>query len=130
MWEHNYGRQLLEKSCPDKSQGDSQHIPTVVEIDFQRFSRDPDSEMLEGTGQAQHREEDFVVSIDVRYYSLDYSLVFSAIAHRRNPILNRTFHVLLHTHIIHSFGLYAIFGAHIDIIRTEYCIVFTPKPRV
>jgi hypothetical protein len=130
MWEHNYGRQLLEKSCPDKSQGDSQHIPTVVEIDFQRFSRDPDSEMLEGTGQAQRHEAGSVVSIDVQYYSLDYSLVFSAIAHKRNPILNRTFHVLLHTHIIYSFGLYAIFGAHIDIIRTEYCIVFTPKPRV
>ena len=126
MWERNYGRQLLEKSCPDKSQGDSQHIPTVVEIDFQRFSRDPDSEMLEGTGQAQHREEGFVVSIDVRYCSF----VFSARSHRRNPILNRTFHVLLHTHIMHSFGLYAIFGAHIDIIRTEHRIVFTPEPRV
>ena len=126
MWEHNYGRQLLEKSCPDKSQGDSQHIPTVVEIDFQRFSRDPDSEMLEGTGQAQRHEAGSVVSIDVRYYSL----VFSAIAHRRNPILNRTFHVLLHTYIMHSFGMYAIFGTHIDIIRTEHRIVFTPEPRV
>ena len=126
MWEHNYGRQLLEKSCPDKSQGDSQHIPTVVEIDFQRFFLDPDSERLEGTGQAQHREEGFVVSIDVRYCSF----VFSAKAHRRNPILNGTFHVLLRTHIMHSFGLYAIFGTHIDIIRTEHCIVFTPEPRV
>ncbi len=130
MWEYNYGRQLLEKSCPDKSQGDSQHILSVVEIDLQRLFLDPDSERLEGTGLAQHREEGFVVSIDVQYCSLDYSLVFSAIAHRRNPILNRTFHVLLHTHIIYSFGLYAIFGAHIDIIRTEHCIVFTPKPRV
>ena len=126
MWEHNYGRQLLEKSCPDKSQGDSQHKPTVVEIDFQRFSRDPDSEMLEGTGQAQRHEAGSVVSIDVQYCSL----VFSAIAHSRNPILNRTFHVLLHTHIMHSFGLYAIFGTHIDIIRTEHRIVFTPEPRV
>ena len=126
MLEHNYGRQLLEKSCPDKSQGDSQHIPTVVEIDFQRFSRDPDSEMLEGTGQAQHHEEGFVVSIDVRYCSFG----FSARSHRRNPILNRTFHVLLHTHIMHSFGLYAIFGTYIDIIRTEHRIVFTPEPRV
>ena len=126
MWERNYGRQLLEKSCPDKSQGDSQHIPTVVEIDFQRFSRDPDSEMLEGTGQAQRHEAGFGVSIDVQYYSL----VYSAIAHRRNPILNRTFHVLLHTYITHSFGMYAIFGTHIDIIRTEHRIVFTPEPRV
>ena len=130
MSAHSSALQLLEKSCPDKSQGDSQHIPTVVEIDFQRFSRDPDSEMLEGTGQAQRHEEGFVVSIDVRYYPLDYSLVFSAIAHRRNPILNGTFHVLLHTHIMHSFGLYAIFGTHIDIIRTEHRIVFTPEPRV
>jgi hypothetical protein len=130
MWEHNYGRQLLEKSCPDKSQGDFQHTPTVAEIDPQRLFLDPDSERLEGTGQAQHREAGFVVSIDVQYYSLDYSLVFSAIAHRRKPILNRTFHVLLHTHIMHSFGLYAIFGTHIDIIRTEHRIVFTPEPRV
>jgi hypothetical protein len=83
-----------------------------------------------GQGKPSAYEAGSVVSIDVQYYSLDYSLVFSAIAHRRNPILNRTFHVLLHTHIIYSFGLYAIFGAHIDIIRTEYCIVFTPKPRV
>ena len=126
MWEHNYGRQLLEKSCPDKSQGDFQHTPTVAEIDLQRLFLDPDSERLEGTGQAQHREEGFVVSIDVRYCSF----VFLARFHRRNPILNRTFHVLLHTHIMHSFGLYAIFGAHIDIIRTEHRIVFTPKPRV
>ena len=126
MWEHNYGRQLLEKSCPDKSQGDFQHTPTVAEIDPQRLFLDPDSERLEGTGQAQHREAGFVVSIDVQYYSL----VFSAIAHRRKPILNRTFHVLPHTHIMHSFGLYAIFGTHIDIIRTEHRIVFTPEPRV
>ena len=115
-----------KKSCPDKSLGDFQHTPTVAEIDPQRLFLDPDSERLEGTGQAQHREEGFVVSIDVRYYSL----VFSAIAHRRNPILNGTFHVLLHTHIMHSFGLYAIFGTHIDIIRTEHRIVFTPEPRV
>ena len=126
MSAHSSALQLLEKSCPDKSQGDFQHTPTVVEIDLQRLFLDRGSERLEGSGQAQHREEGFVVSIDVQYYSL----VFSAIAHRRNPILNRTFHVLLHTHIIYSFGLYAIFGAHIDIVRTEYCIVFTPKPRV
>ena len=126
MWEHNYGQQFLEKSCPDKSRGDFQHTPTVAEIDPQRLFLDPDSERLEGTGQAQHREEGFVVSIDVRYYSL----VFSAIAHRRNPILNGTFHVLLHTHIMHSFGLYAIFGTQIDIIRTEHRIVFTLEPRV
>ena len=130
MSTHNSYLQLLEKSCQDKSQGYFQHTPSVVEIDLQRLFLDPDSEMLEGTGQAQRYEAGSVVSIDVQYYSLDYSLVFSAIAHRRNPILNRTFHVLLHTHIIYSFGLYAIFGAHIDIIRTEYCIVFTPKPRV
>ena len=126
MWEHNYGRQLLEKSCPDKSRGDFQHTPTVAEIDLQRLFLDPDSERLEGTGQAQHREEGFVVSIDVRYCSF----VFSARSHRRNPILNRTFHVLLHTHIMHLSVLYAIFGAHIDIIRTEHRIVFTPEPRV
>ena len=126
MSAHSSALQLLEKSCPDKSQGDFQHTPTVVEIDLQRLFLDRGSERLEGTGQAQHREEGFVVSIDVRYYSL----VFSAIAHRRNPILNGTFHVLLHTHIMHSFGLYAIFGTHIDIIRTEHRIVFTPEPRV
>ena len=130
MWEHNYGQQLLEKSCPDKSQGDFQHTPTVAEIDLQRLFLDRGSERLEGTGHAQRHEEGFLVSIDVRYYPLDYSLVFSAIAHRRNPILNGTFHVLLHTHIMHSFGLYAIFGTHIDIIRTEHRIVFTPEPRV
>lgn len=126
MSAHSSALQLLEKSCPDKSQGDFQHTPTVAEIDLQRLFLDRGSERLEGTGQAQHREEGFVVSIDVRYYSL----VFSAIAHRRNPILNGTFHVLLHTHIMHSFGLYAIFGTHIDIIRTEHRIVFTPEPRV
>ena len=126
MSAHSSALQLLEKSCPDKSQGDFQHTPTVVEIDLQRLFLDRGSERLEGSGQAQHREEGFVVSIDVRYYSL----VFSAIAHRRNPILNGTFHVLLHTHIMHSFGLYAIFGTHIDIIRTEHRIVFTPEPRV
>ncbi len=126
MSAHSSALQLLEKSCPDKSQGDFQHTPTVVEIDLQRLFLDPDSERLEGSGQAQHREEGFVVSIDVRYCSC----VFSATSHRRNPILNRTFHVLLHTRIMHSFGLYAIFGAHIDIIRTEHCIVFTPEPRV
>ena len=126
MSAHSSALQLLEKSCPDKSQGDFQHTPTVAEIDLQRLFLDRGSERLEGTGQAQHREEGFVVSIDVRYYSL----VFSAIAHRRNPILNGTFHVLLHTHIMHSFGLYAIFGTHIDIIRTEHRIVFTLEPRV
>ena len=126
MSAHSSALQLLEKSCPDKSQGDFQHTPTVAEIDLQRLFLDRGSERLEGTGQAQHHEEGFVVSIDVRYYSL----VFSAIAHRRNPILNGTFHVLLHTHIMHSFGLYAIFGTHIDIIRTEHRIVFTPEPRV
>jgi hypothetical protein len=130
MSAHSSALQLLEKSCPDKSQGDFQHTPTVVEIDLQRLFLDRGSERLEGSGQAQHREEGFVVSIDVRYYSLDYSLVFSAIAHRRNPILNRTFHILLHTRIMHLLGLYASFGAHIDIIRTEHCIVFTPEPRV
>ena len=130
MSAHSSALQLLEKSCPDKSQGDFQHTPTVVEIDLQRLFLDRGSERLEGSGQAQHREEGFVVSIDVRYYSLDYSLVFSAIAHRRNPILNRTLHILLHTRIMHLLGLYAIFGAHIDIIRTEHCIVFTPEPRV
>ena len=126
MSAHSSALQLLEKSCPDKSQGDFQHTPTVAEIDLQRLFLDRGSERLEGTGQAQRHEEGFVVSIDVRYYSL----VFSAIAHRRNPILNGTFHVLLHTHIMHSFGLYAIFGTHIDIIRTEHRIVFTPEPRV
>ena len=69
MWEHNYGRQLLEKNCPDKSQGDFPHTPTVVEIDLQRLFLDPDSERLEGSGQALHREEGFVVSIDVQYCS-------------------------------------------------------------
>ena len=49
---------------------------------------------------------------------------------QKNPVLDGKFHVLLHTHIMHSFGLYAIFGAHIDIIRTEHCIVFTLEPRV
>ena len=78
-----------------------------------------------GQGKPSTVKKVSVVSIDVRYYPLDYSLVFSAIAHRRNPILNGTFHVLLHTHIMHSFGLYAIFGTHIDIIRTEHRIVFT-----
>ena len=50
--------------------------------------------------------------------------------HLIEEILNRIFHVLLHTRIMHSFSLYAIFGAHIDIIRTEHRIVFTPEPRV
>ena len=107
-----------------KAQGDSQHTPTVVEIDLQRLFLDRGSERLEGSGQAQHREAGFVVSIDVRYCS------FVSQLHLIEEILNRIFHVLLHTRIMHSFSLYAIFGAHIDIIRTEHCIVFTSKPRV
>ena len=124
MSAHSSALQLLEKSCPDKSQGDFQHTPTVVEIDLQRLFLDRGSERLEGSGQAQHREEGFVVSIDVRYCS------FFSQLHLIEEILNRTFHVLLRTRIMHLLGLYAIFGAHIDIIRTEHCIVFTPEPRV
>ena len=51
MWEHNYGRQLLEKNCLDKSQGDSQHTPSVAEIDLQRLFLDRGSERLKGQGK-------------------------------------------------------------------------------